>query len=121
MKKIFLILTAVMLLCLMSCASDPKNVQLYKWYDYENASYKYLKNADDKSLENLIKTYEKIIYGSDGGYLNQVPPGVYADYGFFLMQMGDYDRGYEMIEREMELYPQSVYFLDSFLGGIDEE
>jgi hypothetical protein len=49
-----------------------------------------------------------------------VPPGVYADYGFILLQASKTDQGREMLEREVALYPESKQFIDRILKLIEE-
>ncbi|MDR0630856.1 MAG: DUF4810 domain-containing protein, partial [Holosporales bacterium] len=49
-------------LCLTSCI--PK--MLYSWNNYDDTSYKYFKNSDEESTEQLIKTYQKLIEKQTG-------------------------------------------------------
>jgi hypothetical protein len=114
MKKIaFIILT---LLCLASC-----NVQkpLYSWYNYNTASYDYLKNADEKSLQEIVKTYQKIIEKQEGSR-KTVPPGIYADYGFLLLQTNNEEDGRTMLMQEIALYPESEIFINRILKMIEK-
>ena len=95
----------------ISCAS---NKQLYSWYDYQEDYYHYLKNADEKSLDKLIKTYDKII-AEQKATRGVVPPGIYADYGYLLMEKGKNAEAKEMFAKEIELYPESEVFIGSIL------
>lgn len=105
MKKIILIILS--LVVLSSCTVQK---QLYTWNDYHVKSYNYLKNGDDKAIQELINTYIKIIEKQKKGR-NTVPPGIYADYGFILLQMGKTVEGKAMLEKEIELYPESKEFI----------
>ena len=87
---------------------------LYSWYDYQKDYYNYIKKADNKSLDELIKTYEKIIE-KQKATRGTVPPGVYADYGYILMKKGKTAEAKAMFAKEVELYPESEVFVGSIL------
>ncbi|MDR1632314.1 MAG: DUF4810 domain-containing protein [Dysgonamonadaceae bacterium] len=110
MKWKFLFIGLVTTLYLTSCA--PKT--LYSWSNYDDTSYKYLKNSDEKSMEQLIKTYRQLIE-KQTGTRKAVPPGVYADYGFVLLQSEKTEEGKAMLEKEISLYPESKIFIDRIL------
>lgn len=107
MKKV--ILTSIVgALFLYSC-STPK--PLYTWSKYETTSYNYVKNNNEKSVQILIEDYKKIIDKQKGTRM-VVPPGVYADYGFVLLQANRTEEGKAMLQKEMELYPESKIFVE---------
>lgn len=92
---------------------------LYSWGKYEITSYNYLKNSDEKSTQELIETYQNIIENQKGSR-GVVPPGVYADYGFVLLQSNKKEEGKEMLLKEVALYPESKIFIDRILKIIEE-
>ena len=49
-----------------------------------------------------------------------VSPGVYADYGFFLLQKGKMKEAKENLNKEIVLYPESKVFIDRILKMIEE-
>jgi len=108
MKK--LVFISLLITMFSSCAVKP----LYSWGKYEAASYNYLKKSDEKSTQQLIEAYEKIIK-KQNGTRGVVPPGVYADYGFVLLQANKMDQGKAMLEKEIALYPESKIFIDRIL------
>jgi hypothetical protein len=110
LKKLLLGIFAAM--CLASSCTPQKS--LYSWYQYDQTSYNYLKNADEKSTLQLIETYQKIIEKQRGSR-QVVPPGVYADYGFILLQANKTEQGKAMLLKEVELYPESKVFIDRIL------
>lgn len=113
MKK--LIVLAVTALIVVSCQiSKP----LYNWEKYDRDSYTYLKKNDDKSAEKLIKTYDKIIK-KQHRTRQVVPPGIYADYGLLLIERERVDEGKKMLEKEIELYPESKIFIDRILKTLE--
>jgi len=109
MKK-YLFIGLVAVLCFTSCATKT----LYSWGNYDDASYNYLKNSDEKSTQALIKTYQQLIE-KQTGTRQTVPPGVYADYGFLLLQANKTEEGKAMLQKEIELYPESKVFIKRIL------
>lgn len=114
MRKFALI--SVLVLLFASCTVQKP---LYTWSKYETTSYNYLKNSDEKSTEALIKTYDEIIQKQKGSR-GVVPPGIYADYGFVLLQANRTAEGKAMLEKEIALYPESKVFIDRVLKMIEE-
>lgn len=94
----------------VSCGST----KLYSWYDYQEDYYHAMKNADEKSVAELAKTYQKIIEKQKESR-KIVPPGIYADYGWMLLQSGKTAEGKEMLAKEVELYPESEVFVGAIL------
>lgn len=109
MKNSILITIAAILLTACS-VQEP----LYTWGNYANSSYNYLKNSDDKSTQELIKSY-KIIIEKQKGTRGVVPPGIYADYGFILLQANKIEEGKAMLLEEIALYPESKVFIERIL------
>jgi hypothetical protein len=92
---------------------------LYNWRGYDDAVYAYTKASDEKSTENLIKIYEKLIKKS-GGTRQVPPPGVCADYGFILIKKGEIAKGKELLVKETVLYPESKQFIDRIIKRFDK-
>ena len=115
MKKIIFISCTFLLLA--SCITQKP---LYSWDKYELTSYNYLKNGDEVSTQQLIENYQKIIENQKGGTRGVVPPGIYADYGFILLQIGKMEEGKAMLLKEIALYPESKIFINRILKMIEE-
>ncbi|MCC5918859.1 MAG: DUF4810 domain-containing protein [Cryomorphaceae bacterium] len=115
MKKVLPIFMAVIFLA--SCAKP-----LYYWGNYNEASYKHLKDLDNRSKRKLLDSYAKMIEKAEKKSTRQVPPpGVYADYGFLLIEEGRATQGERMLEKEIELYPESAIFIALVLKMINGE
>lgn len=118
MKKLSIILISIVII--ISCATP-----LYNWENYEKTSYLYLKNADSTSIQGILETYQKIIDNpkkSVGGVTPSrgvVPPGIYADYGFVLLQEGKTEKGKTMLLKEIESYPESKVFIEKILEMVE--
>ncbi len=114
MKKWILYIGALVILA--SCSTQKP---LYTWDGYEAYSYKYLKDRDKESREQLMESYEKIINEQEGSR-DTVPPGIMADYGFLLMQADQQKKGKKMLTKEVKYYPESKVFIDRILKMIEQ-
>jgi len=114
MKQYIFLIASILILA--SCSTQKP---LYTWGKYDVASYKYLKNRDDKSTQELIKTYKSII-AKQRGTRKVVPPGVYADYGYILLQENKIKEGKAMLLKEVSLYPESKPFIKRILKMLDK-
>ena len=114
MNKFILILVVIFF---SSCSSRKA---LYTWANYDATSYNYNKNRDEKSVAKLIDTYIKVIDKQKGSRAC-VPPGIYADYGFLLIQNNKEEEGKVMLGKEITLYPESKIFIDKILQMIEND
>ncbi|WP_297176095.1 DUF4810 domain-containing protein [uncultured Porphyromonas sp.] len=96
---------------LSSCGSTSK---LYSWYNYEPVSYAVAKNPTPERIETLKKVYERLI-NEPKGSRKMPPPGICAEYGYLLYKQGQQERGLRLLEREIELYPESTFFIGNLI------
>ena len=136
---------AVVVVSLASCA--PK--QLYYWgpsmsgdnaYKYDVAAYDYYKQQSPKAICELIVTYEDMVTHA-GGIRQVPPPGVCAEYGYLLlspdieeifaasasnkqkrmMSRTDFrEYGIELMQKEIEYYPESAQFIEPLVKRAKE-
>ena len=92
---------------------------MYNWADYDNVSYKFLKNRTQEETQNIINCYLKMINDTIGTR-NMPPPGVCADYGFLLIQLEKEKEGIRYLEMEKEYYPESSVFIDRIIKKYKE-
>ena len=143
MKKA--IIPALLLLLMASCAPT----RLYYWGSngegttlYETLAYQQYDKQTPEAVCALVCLYEDMVT-HPGGTRKVVPPGIYAEYGFLLLQpttaeyfamkatkkqrkvfdSNDFgalfsERGLEMLAKEMELYPESAKFIEPLLKRV---
>lgn len=140
MKKLFAIVAAGCLFC--SCAPT----QLYYWggyYNsgkgvfslYEHRAYTFYEKHSPESICELVCLYADMV-NKPGGARNTVPPGIYAEYGYLLLQpetaeafeehatnrqkkvfgysdysTSFYELGIALMQKEIELYPEAEKFI----------
>lgn len=105
---------AVVLLLLASCKSASK-MPMYYWSSYDDRTYRVIKSNEAKDIQKLMETYNEILMNDAKSSRAMPPPGVCADYGFFLVKEGKADEGKKWLEKEKQLYPESVIFIDRIL------
>lgn len=107
---------------------------------YEELAYRSYDRQTPESICDLIVLYEDMI-NNYGGTRNTIPPGICAEYGYILLQettaeyfekhaknkqkkifkTNDYstlfsEKGIQMLQKEMELYPESEKFITPLLN-----
>lgn len=138
MKKLFLLIVSVVLLS--SCGPTTSALYYWGPRDgeatrYEQLTYRSYKSQTPESICSLLCAYEDMV-SNPGGSRGVVPPGICAEYGYLLLQpemaqifsehatskqkrvysTTDYatlfaEKGKEMMEKELELYPESEVFI----------
>ena len=106
---------------------------------YENLAYKSYDKQTPKSICSLVVLYEEMV-SNPGGTRAVPPPGICAEYGYLLLKpetaecflnhataaqkkvfgSANYDvlfleRGKEMLQKEIELYPESARFIEPLI------
>lgn len=109
------ILFAFFVVLIVSSCTPQK---LYYWGQYDQATYNNNKKQTDETREDLVKVYEDIISNKNKGTRGEVPPGVYADYGYLLIQSGKIEEGRKMLEKELSIYPESKKVVEYILNKI---
>jgi hypothetical protein len=107
MKKIIFV-TFILAVFVIGC--NPSKDTFY-WGDYSSTLYNMKKNPDEKSLDLHKKEILKVIETSKK-QKHQVPPGIYAEYGYILLKNGDEPGGMEYLNNEAALYPESQIFIN---------
>lgn len=93
---------------LSGCVAPAK----YTWGNYDKSLYSYYKDPT-KSQEHMAEI-QSIIQASEKTQV-KVAPGIYAEYGYLLMQAGKTDDAVLMFRKEKENWPESVQFMDSMM------
>lgn len=113
--------------------------------NYENLAYKDYKSQTPDALCKLIYLYEDMV-SNPGGTRSVPPPGICAEYGYLLLlpetadtfsenatykqrnlfsgtDYGEifYERGKEMLEKEIEYYPESKQFIEPLIKKLTEQ
>jgi len=103
-------------LVLVGCVAPQQ--RLYAWGKYDSVLYAhYKKPAERAEWVTNLKTI--IAQAEQAGA--KVPPGMYAEYGYALLEEGQRDRAVEYFEKEKALWPESRAFMDKMIQAAQRQ
>jgi hypothetical protein len=108
MKPMRLAIAAAAIILTTGCATHQK----YAWGTYDHSLYVYYKDpakaaALAQSLEATISAAEKTNA--------VVGPGIYAEYGYLLLQQGNASAAVDAFRKEESHWPESKVFMDHMI------
>ena len=112
MKKNILLLV-VFIIFITGCVQN----SLYYWGGYSNSLYKHKKDPNNETIQAHKESILKIIEKSDY-YGKKIPPGVYCEYGYYMLQENNYTEAKKYLNLEIKLYPESNKFVNILLKEI---
>ena len=104
-----LIVCCVLLAGLLGACAPPT---LYKWGAYDQALYNYYQ--DPEAIEALVEAIEANI--QDAEKTKQVPPGMYAEYGFLLMTKNQNQDAIVYFNKEKTSWPESTILMTKMIA-----
>jgi len=107
MKKSLLLLILAIIF-LSGCVPQT----MYYWENYSHTLYNYKKDPGDEALAKHKNCIENIISKSNS-WNKKVPPGVYCEYGYYLIMEGNIEGGLEYLDLEVNEYPESQKFVQT--------
>ncbi|MGN0032299.1 MAG: hypothetical protein ACI358_00715 [Candidatus Limimorpha sp.] len=139
---------SLLLISLVFVLSSCSTTKLYYWggnknntTKYEEMSYRYYKTHSPESLCNVFVVYHDVIENPGGGRMVP-PPGMCAEFAFLLVdeqctetfmnnasekqkdnigRTDFFEYGIELLNKEMEYYPESKQFLEPILNRIQNK
>ena len=105
MKKSYVIVI-ISIFFFAGCATKP----MYKWGDYSSSLYKLKKEPNNENLQKHKQVLINIMEDSKQDGL-RVPPGVYCEYGYLLLNEGNKDEALKYFDMEEQTYPESTIFI----------
>lgn len=106
MKK--LLLPILLLFTIAGCKTRKTP---FSWEGYSESLYNVKENPSEESVKQHKEVLRSIIDRSNEDEELQVPPGVYAELGYYLMKGNKMDEGKKYLQKEKELYPESRPFV----------
>jgi len=101
-----LLLGVVAVACMSGCASSR-----YEWNDYDTRLYQYYKAPTER--ENFAEALrEAILEGEPSG---RVAPGIYAEYGYLMYEMGNSQAAIMYYQKEADRWPESRFFMNKMI------
>jgi hypothetical protein len=113
MKTKFLIIATAILF--LGCAPTGR----YYWGKYSTSQYLLMKNANDAARKDHKAELLKIMLTSKQRS-KPIPPGICAEYGYMMLNEGDYSVASSYFNAEVENYPESAPLIKLILKRIDD-
>jgi hypothetical protein len=88
------------------------NHQHYGWGTYDPSLYAYYKDPTKEAA--LAESLSSIISAADSNH-GQVPPGIYAEYGYLQLQEGKNLAAVELFKQEETHWPESKVFMERMI------
>lgn len=109
MKLLFMI---VFLILLVGC-----NKTRYQWGDYESHLYSHYRNPAEKTeyLEGLKDIIEDAEVSNE-----KIPPGIYAEYGYALLDGGKPLDAILLFNKEAALWPESKILMRKMIQSAEK-
>lgn len=103
-------LAVVALPLILAACATPQT--LYDWGDYQRVSL--LETRGSLSDQAYADALLKIITNAEPA--GKVPPGLYAEYGFALLELGNRAAAAEWFAKERSKWPESTVFMDRLIA-----
>ncbi len=112
MRKAFLMLL-VPAAVLLAAGCGPKT--LYAWRGYDDTLYAHYKNPQDHARH--VERLQKIVTETEAEGV-KMPPGVYAEYGYALVEESRFDESVTYFKKERETWPESTVLMDKMVRNV---
>ncbi len=106
----FLVGAAVLL---SACVAQDK----YHWGSYEQDLLTYYRDSDQETVL-VANLGEAIITGEENG---KVPPGLYAEYGYLLLESGQAKESIVFFSKEQTTWPESATLMNAMIRVAEGE
>jgi hypothetical protein len=90
----------------------------YQWGNYEDSLYGYYKGAKTPEDHEQYMSQLRDIIEQSGTTVGAVPPGIYAEYGYGLFQIGEYPEAIEYFEKEKSLWAEAAPLMERMIGNV---
>jgi hypothetical protein len=97
--------------CFALAGCGPEN--LYVWGDYDTAMYKYAQ--DDTTQPDFQAALLTVIEDNENAG-KRMPPGIYAEYGYQLLEQRRTDDAIGFFEKEKATWADSAGFMDTMIA-----
>ncbi|MES2535955.1 MAG: DUF4810 domain-containing protein [Pseudomonadota bacterium] len=108
MRPLTLLAAIAVASTLAGCVAQPK----YNWGNYERSLYSFYK--DPAKADELAASLKSVIEESEST-TKPVAPGIYAEYGYLLLQQGKSTEAIGMFEKEKTKWPEATHLMNSMI------
>ena len=98
----------------LGAACTPRSA-LYDWDGYDDALYRHYKAPQDREAWVAALKTAVLAAESEG---RRVPPGLYAEYGYALLEESRFDESVAYFKKEKETWPESAVIMDKMIRNV---
>ncbi|MGE5190199.1 MAG: DUF4810 domain-containing protein [Gemmatimonadota bacterium] len=98
---------------LLAAGCGPKT--LYNWRGYDDSLYAHYKSPQDHAKH--IERMQRIVTETEAAGL-KMPPGVYAEYGYALLEESRFDESVTYFNKEKETWPESAVLMEKMVRNV---
>jgi hypothetical protein len=98
---------------LSGCAAQ----QRYSWNDYDKKVYDFYKSPVEK--DEFVKNLKEVLDDSESA--GNVPPGIYAEYGYVLYEQGNSIESVMYFQKEADKWPESKFFMSKLISNAQKK
>jgi len=113
----YIIMISAILFIIGCNNTQPK--PLYVYGDYSSRYYTLKKEPSPTSAIELQKSIQRAIKNVNGSSSGRVAPGMYANLGYLYLKNGKTDKAIANFQKEKEIYPESIYFMNKMINKIE--
>lgn len=111
MRKIFRFVAPAALLLAAGCAPQT----MYTWRGYDDALYAHYKNPQDHAKH--VERMRTIVTETEAAGV-RMPPGVYAEYGYALLEESRFDESVTYFGKEKATWPESAVLMEKMVRNV---
>lgn len=89
----------------------------YAWGKYDSTLYSHYKNPQDH--EAYLERLGEIVREAEAQ--DRVPPGLYAEYGFALYELGSTREALPYFEKEKSKWPESTVLMEKMIRNVNQQ
>lgn len=107
---------SILILCVLTLAACADQNSAYRWGGYSSHLLEYYKDPQEKG--RFAEKLSEVVTKAEAE--NRVPPGLYAEYGYILLEMDRSRDAVSYFAKEKEKWPESAFLMTKLidrLGG----
>jgi hypothetical protein len=97
-----------LLFSLIGCVAQSR----YNWSNYDTKMYQHYKNPAEKEI--FVQALKEILDNAEQN--GNVPPGIYAEYGFVMYEQGNNQQAVIYYQKEANKWPESRAFMNKLIA-----
>jgi hypothetical protein len=98
----------LLIILLIGCGAQSR----YTWSNYDSKMYRHYKNPAEK--EEFVQALKEILDNAEPE--GNVPPGIYAEYGFVMYEQGNNQQAIVYYQKEANKWPESRAFMNKLIA-----